>query len=1055
MMMMKHICKRFFLLLAVVITATTIHAQNEFKIKGRVLSKGNTPVADVAVSLEGVRVDVVLTDSIGQFEISSPNGEKWLLFSPIGDFKRKRVFVNNRNELVVYLQNADGQSKYDEIRTPVGNEIKRNSLSAFRDLDVDLLQSLPFQSVDQFLQGRVAGLQVTNHSGMPGEGTYINLRGLNSRNSNAQPLFIIDGVMMESPGIFNSIIDGSNYNPLSTLDPQDITNIVVYKDALASSLFGMKGSNGVVVIETLQPTEIKTTIDMNLRRGMSFEPRQLPVLNSNQFRTLGQEILASSPLLEENFLTDYPGLFDDVYSPSYFRYNNNTNWQDIVFRTGQLTDFYFKVRGGDEIAKYGLSVGFLNHDNIIENSDFTRTTIRFVGDFNVTSWARIYLSSSFGYNITNSAETGTTVQTSPILTSMFRSPLMHPYQFDEFGRELVFLDEVGEFGISNPQAVIKGFEGRNDNYRLVTSFRLELDINKNLQFSNLLGVNFNSSNELVFQPNIGVADYFDGEVWNTLKNQSSIYFALNNDSRINYTKTFLGIHRVYGSAGLRVQTNDYTSNNAIAKNLNENDQDRSQGSNTLAEIGGNTGNWNWLSLYANALYDYKDKYLLGVSLSFDGSTLVGKDAETSIKLGGVPFVTLPSVSAGWRVSNENFLKNVSWIEELKVRATYGLSGNDQIGYINALAYYQPVLYRQTSGAILGNIANTTLKNETTVKQNVGIDFSILGERFSASFDIFENEVRDMLIFERQNPYIGYQFRPTNGASMINKGYELSLNARIIKTRDLKWDVGGNISHYSNEMLSVIGGSLIREIPGGEVITSVGNPMNAFYGLQADGVYETSEAASVAGLLNDRGIPYGAGDMRFNDISGPNGTPDGVINKFDKTIIGNPNPDFYGGIYSTLKYKRWTLDLLFSYVLGNDVFNYLRYQTEKMTDLSNQSSATLNRWQHEGQVTNVPRALWNDYMGNAYFSSRWIEDGSFIKLSNATLAYNVPDGVTLWGLDMFRSAKIYVTGTNLLTLTKYLGYNPEFSNTYNPLLQGVDYGQVPVTSSFIVGIKLGL
>ena len=1055
MMMMKHIYKRFFLLSFVLLTAATMQAQNEFIIKGQVLSKSNSPVADVAVSLEGVRADVVLTDSAGKFEITSPDGEKWLLFSPIGDFKRKRVFVNNRSEVVIYLQNADGQSKYDEINTPIASETKRSSLSAFKDLDVDLLQTLPYQSADQFLQGRVAGLQVTNHSGMPGEGTYLNLRGLGSRNSNAQPLFIIDGVMMESPGIFNSMIDGSNYNPLSTLDPQDITNIVVYKDALASSLFGMKGSNGVVVIETLQPTEIKTTIDMNLRRGMTFEPQQLPVLNNTQFRTLGHEILASSSLPEEYFLESYPGLFDDVYSPSYFRYNNNTNWQDIVFRPGQLTDFYFKVRGGDEIAKYGLSVGFLTHDNIIENSDFTRTTIRFVGDFNITNWARIYLSSSFGYNISNSAETGTTVQTSPILTSLFRSPLMHPYQFDEFGRELVFLDEVGEFGISNPQAVINGFEGRNDNYRLVTSFRLELDINKNLQFSNLIGVNFNSSNELIFQPNIGVADYYDGEVWNTLKNQSSIYFALNNDSKIKYTNTFLGVHRVTGSAGLRVQTNKLTVNSGLVKNLNENDQDRSSGDKILNEIGGNTGNWNWLSLYANAMYDFRDKYLAGASISVDGSTLVGKDAETAVRFGGVPYVVLPSVSAGWRVSNENFLKNVSWLEELKIRATYGLSGNDQIGYINALAYYQPVLYRQTSGAILGNIANTALKNETTVKKNLGIDLSLLGERFSASLDLFDNEVRDMLIFERQNPYIGYEFRPTNGASMFNKGYEISVNARVIKTRDVKWDVGGNISHYSNEMLSVVGGSLVNEIPGGEVITSVGNPLNAFYGLQAEGVYETSEAANEAGLINDRGIPYGAGDMRYKDISGPNGTPDGAINKFDKTIIGNPNPDFFGGVYSTLKYKKWSLDLLFSYTLGNDVFNYLRYQTEKMTDLSNQSSATLNRWQHEGQVTEVPRALWDDYMGNAYFSSRWIEDGSYIKLSNATLAYTVPEGFTLWGLDMFRSAKVYVTGTNLFTLTKYLGYNPEFSNSYNPILQGVDYGQVPVSSSFIVGIKLGL
>jgi hypothetical protein len=307
-----------------------------------------------------------------------------------------------------------------------------------------------------------------------------------------------------------------------------------------------------------------------------------------------------------------------------------------------------------------------------------------------------------------------------------------------------------------------------------------------------------------------------------------------------------------------------------------------------------------------------------------------------------------------------------------------------------------------------------------------------------------------LIFTPLKSYLGYGFRPENGGKMKNSGWEIIAFARIINSKDFKWDIQASVSGVKNEIIEIKGDKLLVEIPGAQIVNMKGASAHMFYGYEFEGVFATTEEAVSSGLVNNKNQAYRGGDARYKDISGPQGTPDKVINNYDLTIIGSGMPDFFGGISSTLTYKRWALTPFLQFVSGNEIYNYVRYQNERISTLDNQSAHVLNRWQYEGQQTTVPRALWNDPVGNSEFSSRWIEDGSYMRLKTLVLSYTIPNEFLA-----FRNAQFYISGHNLFTLSKYLGYDPEFGYSQEQVSMGIDYGLTPQPKQFIVGIKLGL
>jgi len=1048
--LIKH--SRVILSLLICCISFQVFAQPQaYSLKGVVLDENTNPVANVSVSIEGVLTEPVITKENGEFEINVADGNIWLLITPVGDFKSKRIYLNYRNSLTVNLISNERNSLDDEISTLNGIHPSRDVISSYRDIALNTSFEQSNIVINEFLAGRVSGLIVQNHSGMPGDGTYSYMRGIRSLHTNNQPLVIVDGIPMEKQGIFRSIISGHNYDPATSIDPQDITSITVLKDGAGTANFGLKSSNGVILIETLKPTETTTSIDFSLRSGYSLSAKQMPVLDNVQYRTLAHEVLQTSDIQEEEYDILYPGLFTESSSTDYYRYIHNTNWQDEVFRNSSLYDVGLSIKGGDAISKYGLSVGYQNYEGIIKNTDYNRINLRFVGSFNVFKWMELYVSTSLSNNSASLKEQGISTTTSPIYSSLFKTPVMAPYQFDEAGQELTFLDDVDAFGVSNPTTVITKSEALNKSFKFLGTFSLIGHLTENLMWNSLLGLNFGNMRESLFLPNEGMEPYFDQEAYNEVHQQSAYIKAMFLDNYIRYTEKFNKDHHFSSRIGIRTNTNHSELDNAIGRNTPSDEYTSLRFTQTiLSEIGGDIGNWNWMSLYSNIDYKYKDKYILGVVASADGSSRTGEDAETALTLFNTPFGLFYSVNAAWRLSSESFLRDISFIDELKIRVSYGLRGNDDIGNYNSRRYYSQVKYRESTGLILGTKPNTRLKFESNQGFNLGLDYSMLGEKVNLRFDYFNEVTKDMLIFERQEDFIGYSYTPTNGGEVKNTGFEAAVYGRIISSGAFKLDAAFNISHYTNEVISIKGGSLITKIEGAEILSSTGHALNSFYGYISEGVFTTQDEASQAALVNDIGLPYMAGDIKFSDLSGPDGSPDGVINEFDKTIIGSANPDLFGGLTLMATYKRWSLSTVFQFMAGNEVFNYLRYQTEKMTDLHNQSTSVLNRWQYEDQQTNIPRATWNDPMSNSAFSTRWIEDGSYLRLKNISLAYTLPEKVLV-----FKNAKFFVTAMNLLTFTKYLGYDPEFSYSSNQLHLGVDYGLVPQSTTFLMGVKFGL
>ncbi|NQU84683.1 MAG: SusC/RagA family TonB-linked outer membrane protein, partial [Mariniphaga sp.] len=609
-----------------------------------------------------------------------------------------------------------------------------------------------------------------------------------------------------------------------------------------------------------------------------------------------------------------------------------------------------------------------------------------------------------------------------------------------------------ELGVSNPLAVIENYTAGNTNYHFVSNLGFEITINENLFFKTNFGLTYNVLKEQLFLPNRGMERYYELEAHNVAKVSNNDFNSLNNISYLKYSKNFGKNHKLFSTTGLNILSNNFEYDWGLTKNAHENDEYREirDGENNLREIGGSNRVWNWMSFYENVTYSFKDKYLLTASLSIDGSSRVGKNAANTLKLGNTPFGIFYAGGVAWRLSSEPFLNKYSWIEEIKLRATYGKTGNDDIGESSATRYYQIIRFNETVGLYPGTVVNDELTYESVSQMNLGIDIALLGNRIRTSFDVYNSVTDNMLIYSPIESYLGFNYRPENGGQLKNKGWELGAFFRLVDARSFKWDIQANVSTSTNEISEIVGDMFITDIDGAQIINKVGNEANSFYGYIFEGVFSTQAEADAANLINDRDFTFKAGDAKFSDLSGPNGTPDGVINEFDKTIIGSATPEYYGGLSNSFKYKRWTLSAFLQFMTGNELFNFVRFRNEQMSNLFNQSSRVLSRWQRDGQETDVPRANWKDPIGNSAFSTRWIEDGSFMRVKNITLSYNIPDEFLA-----FQNAEFYVSANNVFTLSKYLGYDPEFGYSHSQIGQGVDYGLSPQPRQFIVGIKLGL
>lgn len=1038
--------------MALVLSSFTVYSQDTFPVKGVVVSQSNEPLANVSVSVEGSVMMPVVTNNSGEFELEAPSGSEWLIVNPTGNYKRKRVYLNNREELKIYIASSDVTSGDDQVTMLFQKFRKRNIITPYAEVDISDIHHSSAISIDEFMQGRIAGMNVVNRSGLPGSGAYISLRGVNSINSSTQPLFIVDGIPLTSHGIFGSNLEGYAYNPLIAINNFDISKATVIKDASLSAVYGSKGSNGVVFIETLDPSVTQTTIELDLRTGYSLAPpRLIPQLDAIQHKTLMNEVLFSSGMLEEEIREAYPSLYLTKEDDRYIEYQHNTNWQEIIFDDAMFTNLNLKVKGGDEIARYGLSFGIMNSNGIIKETSFQGYNLRFVSRLNIFTWLKMNAGVSLNYNSSSLREAAIISETSPIMASLAKSPLQNPYQYDVDGNEISSIAQVDDIGVSNPLAIIENYKGDQNNYNFITSLGLEGIINEDLTINSNFSLTYNVLKEILFLPNRGMELYYNDEAINVSKATNNDLNSFYNNTYLLFNKNIGGDHSFTSNTGIHVQTNKYEYDWGLTKNAHQNDEYRTlqDGQSSLREIGGENRNWNWFSLYEYITYAFKDRYLLSGSISIDGSSRIGDNALNTVEILGEPLGVFYSAGVAWRASNEFFLKKYSWLEDLKFRLTYGKTGNDDIGESSASNYYAAIKFRETVGLYPAAVPNPELSYEVVNQLNAGVDVSLFGNRITASANIFRSTTDDMLIFSPLESYLGYDYRLENGGKMENTGWEFNTFIRLFNGNKFKWDISANLASVKNEIIEIKGNMLMTSLPGGEVVNKEGEVANSFYGYIYKGVYATTQGAEEANLLNDRAMRFRAGDAIYEDLSGPDGEPDGVINEYDKTIIGSSMPEMFGGLTNAFTYKRWRLQASLYFQKGNEVFNYVRYKNEQMTGLENQSSHVLDRWQYQGQETDVPRALWNDPMGNSAFSTRWIEDGSFLRVKNITLSYKIPNEFLA-----FRSAEFYVSANNPFVFSKYLGYDPEFAYSYSHYHQGIDYGLMPQKRQFIAGIKVG-
>lgn len=1031
----------------------SLAGQDSLVVKGIIKNSSGEGIPNVSVSIENSSRLPVVTDSEGRFEIIPESGEVWLFIDPATGYKQRRIYLNRRDELTVILTPVDLRSGDDLMLLFADQVPRRNMVPAHRELEMREMYQSSSLSVDQFMQGRTPGVYVVNRSGMPGSGAATSIRGINSINASNMPLYIVDGVPQISHGLFQSNLDGYSYNGLMSINAFDISRTTVYKDPAVESVFGSKGSNGIIFVETLDPSATQTSIELNFRTGYSLAPsNQIPQMNATQHNTLMNEVLFSSGTYEEDLREFYPTLFMEEDDPRFIDYQHNTNWQDYIFNNAFLYNMNVKVKGGDEIARYGLSFGYLKSDGIIETTGFQGYNLRFLSRLNIFTWLKMDAGVSLNYNSANLKESAVVKQTSPIMTSLAKSPMLNPFQYDLEGRELTTLSQVDEIGVSNPLATIDNYQAFNNNYSFTSMLGLEAVVTQDLSVVSQFSFTYDVLKEKIFQPNLGMELYYNDEAFNVSKATNNDLTSVYNNTYLKYRLTLGANHQLSSRTGMYLMNNRFQNDWGLTKNSPENDQyrDLQDGQNSLREIGGDNRIWNWVSFYENLAYSYRDKYFVHATVNVDGSSQVGANATHTIRMGNIPFGLFYSGGLAWRISGESFLKNQAWLDDLRLRVTYGKSGNDDIGVANATNYYESARFRETVGLYPAILYNDELTYETVTMLNGGLNLALFGNRVAVDFDYFISQTDNMIIYSPVESYLGYDYLIENGGTMQNTGWEVGGFLRIIDAGSFKWDLQLTYSTVQNEVTSIKGDQLVYSVPGAEKINKTGYPANSFYGYIYQGVYATEGAAREAGLVNNKNLPFGAGDARYADLSGPGGEPDGVIDENDKTIIGNPLPDFYGGVINSFSWRGFTLSAFLQFSSGQEVFNYVRYQNEKMTGLENQSQHVLNRWQYEGHETDVPRALWDDPMGNSDFSTRWIEDGSFMRIKFIKLSYTIPTQFL-----MFKNAEFYASVNNIFTLTNYLGYDPEFAYSYSQRYQGIDYGLTPVPRQFIFGVTLGL
>ena len=920
-------------------------------------------------------------------------------------------------------------------------------------------------SVDDEMAARLGGeVRTITRSGMKGNGVMMLIDGLSSLHANAMPLVVVDGVYLDQQQGRETLHDGFYNNLLANINVADVERITVVKDGTA--LYGVRGSGGVILIETRRSTSMATRIGVSTMAGIEWAPDGPSMMDASAFRLYASELIGGTATRQ----TAFKFLKDDPDYYFYKKYHNETRWNDYLYREALTQQYNISVQGGDEVADYCLSLGYVDAQSTLRCNDFNRLGLRFNTDIRLTD--RLSTRFDVAYSQTgrdlrdDGAPEDFTSSTilAPGFLGLIKSPFLHPYRYDEQGQLTTFVEDADDFaeGLAlnsswaNPVAINTYGEARNKNRQETSAFNItiapRLDIGRGLTAQTLFSYGLTGVTERSFVPMTGVPVFYIDGVGASSNRAASLTAkqeSLFSDTKLMWGAT-LGPHRWDVTGGFRYTSDSYTSSRQEGHNTGNDKTPDLAASLSYKDVGGTDDSWRSAALYAQADYNWRYTWYAAGTLTMETSSHFGRDAREGVRLGGVKWGVFPSLQGGWMVSNEPFMARLKAVNQLKLHLGYDESGNDDIPAAAARTTFASGKYFGNAiGLSLNAIGNNTLQWETTRRLSAGFDLKAWTGRLGLALNVFKSFTSNLLTLKSLPELSGEDYYWSNEGALENTGADIRVNVRLLGTRDLSWEAGFSAATYRNRITSLPDGNFTTTLYDGEVLTAVGQPAGVFYGYRTAGVYATTAEAEAAGLYNvlttgSRSY-FGAGDVIF-----VNQDDDPAIDDRDKVVIGNPNPDLYGNIFTTVGYRRLTFEAQLGYSWGNDIYNHLRRQLESGSNFFNQTTALNRRWICEGQQTDIPRATFGDPMGNARFSDRWIEDGSYLRLRRVTLSYRLPvnsiwmQGLTLW-----------VTGNNLFTLTNYLGADPESSVSSSVLSQGIDAGLLAQGRSLLVGLKLNL
>ncbi|WP_138476555.1 SusC/RagA family TonB-linked outer membrane protein [Dyadobacter bucti] len=1000
-------------------------------ITGKVTNDKGEGLPGVTI-LEKGTTNGTATDVNGSFSINTVNSNPVLVISYVG-FQTQEVVVNSQTVFSITLK-EDIKALEEVVVIGYGAVERKDLTGSVSSVSAKDIKDLPVARIDQALLGKVPGVQVIPITGEPGAAPQIRIRGVGSISAGSGPLYVVDGFPIDN---------------IQSLNPNDIESMDILKDASATAIYGSRGANGVIIINTKRGKAGKTKISFDTYTGWQQVMKRPQFLNAREQaqyyydgirnRNIDNDYDVSGP--HENWTLKVPQTPLDVLSG---KNTYDVDALDAVLRTAPQSQYQLSAAGGTEMVRFALSGEYLNQEGIILNSDFNRYSLR--GNIDARLTKKLMVKMNMNASMTDSrsitASGGGGGENEGVIAQAGSAMPYYPL-FNPDGSYFVYNNIDASTVLLNPVAVANEINARQKRVRMLANVTGEYSFTDNLKLNVMVGATTEYLKGMKFRPSLPA--FFGGPAVGSDNTSNMLNWIT--ETTLNYVKSF-GKHNITGLAGFTSQKENFQTNSLNSNRYPNNlVPTLSAVSGILTGGSSDEGEWSLVSYLGRFNYNYNSKYYLTASIRTDGSSRFGSENKYGL---------FPSAAVAWRISDENFLKDVRFLNELKLRGTYGETGNNNIGnyeHFATITYERYILGgAQVGGYAPGKLANPNLTWEKQKSMNFGADASFFNRRITVTLDHFRSRNTDLLLNVNVPDITGFSTALKNIGEVKNTGWEFVLGTVNLDGK-FNWTTDINFSTYKNKVVKL--GPTGDPIISNTNITRIGQPIGMFYGFLTDGIFRNQAEIEAGPIFSPGGIDRSRpGDIRFKDVSGPNGTPDGIINNYDNTIMGSPYPDFYYGVTNNFSYKGLTLSVSLQGSQGNEVFS----TANNIRLLTRSRSRTLdtqrNYWKSEQDPGDgvTPRPNDQPTGGIRLNSQRYIESGSYLRINNIVLGYSLP--VTLVEKIRLSSLRFYVTANNPFIFTKNTSFNPEVSNSASALNPGIDLNNYPLPKSLIIGVNIG-